>query len=57
MNNNIIEEEYDVILDSRKRAILKGDVSKNYHVTKYTNGMLILEPTKIVSKIDNKIIE
>jgi len=40
-----VVQAYDAVLDSRKRILLRGELSTNhYHVRILKNGVVILEP-------------
>lgn len=44
-----IDIEYDTVLDNRKRVTIRGNIdTSNYHIKKFNNGMIVMEPRELV---------
>lgn len=42
---------YDTKLDSKKRLTIRNPLYEYYHVTEYDNGVVVLEPRKLVDPL------
>ena len=49
MDNNY--KTYDAHLDSKKRITIRNSKYEYYHVTEYENGVIVLEPRKLVDPL------
>jgi len=47
-----VENEFDVVLDSRKRALIKGAMYDRYHVREFTNGVVVMVPQELRVVVD-----
>jgi len=56
MRADLLEKEYDTVLDTKKRITIRGEIKyKNFHVKKFKNGVIVLEPREL--KIPDDISE
>ncbi len=56
MQAELLEKEYDTVLDAKKRVTIRGKAKyKNFHVKEFSNGIIVLEPREL--KVPDDISE